>query len=197
MAVGKYHDGQRAASVEVQLRLTTDYLVWESADRELRGVWPYSDILLLEKPQYGRPFVLGNKNGGEARLTIQDDRFHDELVKHLPRSNQPRISIAIHRRSLAAWSVAALAVLGAGFFALPKLAQPLAARLPESWENALGDYAMNILVSDEPFCTDEAGRKALDKMTRRLADSSMPGEKLEVFVVKHTMVNAFAVPGRR
>lgn len=197
MAVGKYNDGLRASSSEVQLRLSSHDLVWESADRELRGVWAYGDILLLEKPQYGRPFVLGHRHSGEARLSIQDDHFHDEIIKKLPRANKPRVSIAINRRTLAAWTVAALAVTALSVWALPKLVEPLAAHMPESWEHALGNYAMNLLVGDERFCEADAGTQALQKMTKRLADASMPGEKLEVLVVDHKMVNAFAVPGHR
>jgi len=94
-------------------------------------------------------------------------------------------------------ALAAVAV-GAGLYVwgIPALADVAAARVPVSWEIALGEAAMAQLAPPAQRCHDPGRQRRLDEVAdvllRTLPDSRYP---FRVIVVDHPLVNAFAAPG--
>jgi len=85
---------------------------------------------------------------------------------------------------------------------IPIMADQLAGFLPPEGEKALGDAtfeqirtALDETGSGLRVCEAPAGRKALDRMTQRLAKHATFPFELTVNVLDHDMVNAFALPG--
>ncbi|PWE32539.1 peptidase M48 Ste24p [Maritimibacter sp. 55A14] len=88
------------------------------------------------------------------------------------------------------------------FVLVPLLANQLATLLPPEGEKALGDATLSqireaLSQSRAPLavCEDADGQAALDAMVARLAAGADLPYPLQVQVLDHGMVNAFALPG--
>ena len=106
-----------------------------------------------------------------------------------------------HRRfrlGLTVLAALAAVAVGAGLYVwgIPALADVAAARVPVSWEIALGEAAMAQLAPPAQRCHDPGRQRRLDEVAdvllRTLPDSRYP---FRVIVVDHPLVNAFAAPG--
>jgi len=210
---GSFSDGRSAARREVAVHLDLSGL--RILDRDGREIdrWPYDDLHLLDEDTPGRGLRLKRGAAGVARLNVPDRRLLDALSQHArapqaTRAARPRIGLV---RALAL-GVAGLAILVAVVWvALPRLAGWIAAQIPVTWEEALGDRAFEELSEvfgavqgDAPkFCETAAGRAALDRLTARLAGSFSGSAaaqvaapyRFRVHVLDIEMANAFALPG--
>jgi len=167
--------------------------------------WPYDDIRRLPD------------QAGDDRITLRSagDRI-GRLVLHAPddlriiRTRARRIDRAAppsRRPSLIlAWAVAALASVAVIMFVLvPYLADRLAPLLPEAGERALGEatYEQVRRVLGPEYgvplevCDTSEGTAALAEMTGTLTAGTDLGARVEVSVLDHELVNAFALPGGR
>ena len=105
------------------------------------------------------------------------------------------------RRSTAGvvgWSLGALAVAGAAYAAgAPVMADWAAPRVPVAWEETLGQTAADRLAPAEQLCTDSAALAELRVVVDRLV-AALPASspyRFRVYVVRDSVVNAFAAPG--
>jgi predicted Zn-dependent protease len=173
--------------------------------------WPYDELHLLDEDQAGRDVRLKCGDEGVARLTVADRRLLHELSQHArapqaTRAAKPRIGMV---RALGL-GVAGLAILVAVVWvALPRMAGWTAARIPVSWEEALGERVFEEMAElfsatqqEAPkFCETAAGRTALDRLTARLAGPAAAQVatpyRFQVSVLDIEMANAFALPGGR
>ena len=60
------------------------------------------------------------------------------------------------------------------FIGLPRAAEPVAALMPLSWEEALGKQVVGGFAAHNKFCNRSTGGGALDRLTARL------GERLQI-----------------
>ncbi len=212
---GSFNDGCSAARREVVVHLDLSGLrILDRGGREIDR-WPYDELHLLDEDASGRGLRLKRGAAGVARLTVPDRRLLDALSQHAraPQAAQaarPRIGLA---RALGLGGIGLAILVAVVWVALPRLAGWTAARIPVSWEEALGDRAFEELSEvfsavqrDAPkFCETAAGRAALDRLTARLAGSfSGPAAaqaaapyRFRVHVLDIEMANAFALPGGR
>ncbi|MHA1154337.1 MAG: M48 family metallopeptidase [Alphaproteobacteria bacterium] len=208
---GSYNDGRSAARREVVVHLDLGGLrILDSEGREIDR-WPYDELHLLDEERTGRALRLKCGETGLARLSVADRRLLDDLSEcarapQAARAARPRIGLW---RAL--WlGLAGLAILVAVVWvALPRLAGWTAARIPVSWEEALGQRAFEELTEvfaavrdDAPkFCETEAGRAALDRLVARLAVPAAAQVaapyRFQITVLDIEMANAFALPGGR
>jgi predicted Zn-dependent protease len=97
-----------------------------------------------------------------------------------------------------AWGGATVATLVGLYFGLPILAEPVAAVMPLSWEERMGQnvrgQALALLARNAKECTAPQGRAALDRLVQRLAATTKSRYTFRVRVVDSPMVNAFAAP---
>lgn len=107
-------------------------------------------------------------------------------------------------RRLVISSGAALASVALIVFVLvPVMADQLAVMLLPEGEKALGDTTIEQIrrALDEnsdrglPLCTNVSGRRALRKMMDRLGRGADLPYSIQIHVLNHEMVNAFALPG--
>ena len=106
-------------------------------------------------------------------------------------------------RKIALWTGGAMgAVVVMLFVILPAMANTLAPLIPLDREIALGKSVtrqMTALLSRNSdadlACTNPQGLAALDKITSRLTDARDMAYDLDLSVLNHGMVNAFAAPG--
>ena len=79
---------------------------------------------------------------------------------------------------------------------LPALADWAASRVPVSWEEQLGDIAIEQLAPAEARCLASQSAEAIAQITARLVAAGGPSPyQFSVIVVDSPEVNAFAVPG--
>jgi predicted Zn-dependent protease len=141
---------------------------------------------------------LRSRAGGDARLVVRDHGFLDALGRHARhlRSDNLQRSRALPRAL--GWSAATIATLVGLYFGLPLLAEPIAAMMPLSWEERMGQSVRGQVLSlfgrNARQCDGEPGRDALDRLVRRLAATTPSRYTFRVVVVDNPLVNAFAAP---
>lgn len=160
--------------------------------------WPLDQIRVLPDLAGKDLVILRLRDDPLQRLILQDRA----LLLHLPNPNR-RAPVA-NRRRLAGMAVAALAsVLLIVFVLVPKMADQLAEYIPPEGEHALGEVTLGQIreAMDETgimpvgFCTETSGRQALDKMSNRLTATTQLHTAIDLHVLDHKLVNAFALPG--
>ncbi|WP_300515992.1 M48 family metallopeptidase [Aliiroseovarius sp.] len=165
--------------------------------------WPLSDLRALRDQAGAKQSIVLRQDGRDpARLML----CGAEIVAHV-RSVAP----ALDRRPpvenlgrLLKWSVAAVASVALIIFGLvPVLAAQLAMLLPPEGEKALGDATLRQIrvalneagATPLPACSSREGDAALLAMRGRLnAEGELP-YPLQLHVLDHEMINAFALPG--
>jgi len=164
--------------------------------------WPLADIRTVPDQADGARLVLARVGDPVARMIVEDTETARLLQARCPdlhRRPKPR-----GLRRLVVWAVAAVASVALIVVVLvPLLANQLANYLPPEGEAALGDASLRQIRAalDEtglnplPLCRAPAGRTALDEMAGRLAGEIVLPYPLQISVLDHPLVNAFALPG--
>ena len=162
--------------------------------------WPLAEVRQTQGFYAGEQVRL--ERGGELAevLLISDVAFLSAL-----RAVAPQTARTFHDPSRRRWQpglalgavLAAVAVgLGLYFWGIPALASVVAARVPVSWEVALGEKAMLQLAPANKRCTDAERQRQIDAIVAVLLGPELdPRYPFRVTVVNHPMVNAFATPG--
>ena len=162
--------------------------------------WPLAEVRQTQGFYAGEQVRL--ERGGELTeaLLIGDLAFLSALRAAAPQAAGGFHDPARRRFRVALTLLAAVATVtvGAGLYVwgIPTLASVAAARVPVSWEVALGVAAMAQLAPPARRCQDPERQRRIDEVAgvllRTLPESRYP---FRVTVVDHPMVNAFAAPG--
>lgn len=172
-----------------------------------REDWPLEDLRALRDQAGAKTSImlrLSEHQPGHSteRLMLRGA----EIVAHIR-----RIAPNLNRRPpvenlgrLVKWSMAAVGSVALIIFGLvPVLAAQLAVLLPPEGEKALGDTTLEQIrvalnetgVTPLPACSSPEGDAALQAMRERLnAEGDLP-YPLELHVLDHELINAFALPG--
>jgi len=134
-----------------------------------------------------------------ARLVLEDPALLAVFAERCPKLDA---LLKPNRRTLAvigAWIGGAILLVALGYFGLPRLAASFARIIPESWEARLGDQAERSFESvlDAKPCPRGDGDTAIEALTSRLSSTAALEHKPRVLILRHAMVNAFALPGNR
>lgn len=165
-------------------------------------VWNLNDVRRLQDVAGGDLLVLFHRNDPIKRVLVRDLADRAMLTDICPRLNR-RAPIK-GRTRLAAWGMAALFSVALIVLVLvPFMADQLARYIPPAGERALGDATLHQVrralnettVDPLKFCENPAGTAAMEKMrTRLMAGQDLP-YPVQVHVLDHSLVNAFALPG--
>ncbi len=167
-------------------------------------VWPIEDIRQLPDQADRAGLVLSADDDQVSRLFL-----HDEAVIKALRG----LAQNLHQRKpvqnkfrLFKWAIAAVASVALIVMVLvPVMADQLARILPPEGEKALGDTTYENIrtalnetgIAPLKVCETPAGLAAMRKILTRLnPDDDLP-YKIQVDILDHEMVNAFALPGGR
>jgi len=196
------YDGLTAARRDVSVSLTPAGIAVAGEDGQPIATWAYGDLRLVDEDRRTGPVRL--RNAGDdagARLQLADRQALAAIIPRAPHLTQRRrLSRALVISVSGLVGTAALA--GFLWFGLPWAARIIAAAIPVSWEESLGEnlYAEVIkifaVVGDgEPnVCADPAGTAALQRLVTRLSPSQSPYD-FRVTVLDVSVTNAFALPG--
>lgn len=209
----RYYDGTSAARRDVRVMLAEGggALTILGGAEGMREDWPLPMlralpgqavpgqlVLTLYQPQNTRDAMPLSP----ARLTIRDPELIAALRARCPRlmrrERRPRATGRILKRGGLAVGAVALML----FVILPRMADTLATLLPIEREVAFGravvsqiEMALGAADLGALDCDAPAGRDALDLMVARLSDGTDLSYDLQIKVLNHPMVNAFAAPG--
>ncbi|MBR9839799.1 MAG: M48 family metallopeptidase [Rhodobacteraceae bacterium] len=205
------YDGRSAIRHRVEVTLTErrDALVISGDALPAPLVWPLPDLRALGDHPDDKQIILTRHLDTEdetlrdqARLVIDDPEMVAWLRRTRPRLHRRDLRNGTWRRIWLSLGGAVAAVLLMVFVILPALAGTLAELLPVEKEIAFGrgvKAQMERMFGAEENgaldCDAPAGRAALDRLVARLTEGQDIGYPLEVTVIDHGMMNAFAVPG--
>jgi predicted Zn-dependent protease len=195
---GFFSDGRTADMSPATVRLGGATLSVLGGKGQTLAEWSYRDLRLIEEVYAGQPVRLRSKTGGDARLVVRDPNFLDALGRHSRhmRSNNMQRSRALPRAL--GWGAATIATLVGLYFALPILAEPVAAVMPLSWEERMGQnvrsQALALFGRNNKECVAPEGKAAIDALVQRLAATVETRYRFNVIVVDSALVNAFAAP---
>lgn len=170
--------------------------------------WPLSGLRALKgtsgSPQLTLMCYIGGANelsNEQARLVVSDPDFITWVKDNSPKLYHHDTDKRTFQR-LAVWLLGSLAaVLLMLFVILPSLANSLAVIIPIEREVAFGKAVTNnmawVLGEEEGVkrCDSPAGNAALGKVLNRLTVDRSLQYDIDIQVLDHSMVNAFAAPG--
>ena len=194
-----YLDGRSAARRPASIRMAQTGLEI-SLDDGARLWWPLQEVHQTQGSYAGEQVRLERGHPFPEVLLVDDPEFLTALHETAPtfgrRFHDPRN----RRRRILFIIGAALISIGAGvllyMWGIPAASGVLAARVPVSWEERLGDAAVNEIVGSQPRCVDADREAAIMAIVNRLLEPvpNVP-YKFRLTVVNDSTVNAFAVPG--
>jgi predicted Zn-dependent protease len=199
MTLGFYFDGNVPTPVSVDIRTDDDdarlVLVRDGADDIM---WLKTDVRAVDDLPKGIDQVLRLRTDPVARLHVPDARalpYLPNLTKRAPPKGRGRLAL---------WAGGAVAAVAFQIAVLiPLMADQLANIIPPHAERALGEATFeqirsalgNEVRGPLALCEAPEGRAALDAMAATFAPSLPDGTEVSVFVLNHSMINAFALPG--
>jgi predicted Zn-dependent protease len=206
--VGSYLDGRTPVRRRVEIRATAEalYLTTETG-ATIR--WPLAEIRQTQGRNRGEQVRLerGRDDVAEA-LIVDQPGFLEELREVSPGRRVGRATGGPRRvLQLVAIGACALAALAAVYWwGIPAMARVVAARVPVSWEERLGNSVMESLAPDGQRCTDPERQARIDEIARVLVDQLGPTPyAFRVVVIDpcrgrarrgcERVVNAYAAPG--
>ncbi|AXI45091.1 peptidase M48 Ste24p [Sulfitobacter sp. SK012] len=160
--------------------------------------WPLEEVRQVEDVAGTQEAVLRWTADPLARLQLGDLGLLAAFPK-LKKSAPPK-----GRRRLALWACAAVAAVALQIGVLvPLLADRLATYIPAEGERALGEATFAQIrealagsgLEQLATCENPEGVAALNQMVARLSVDIDSAQPIEVFVLDHPMINAFALPG--
>ncbi len=164
--------------------------------------WPLDEIRLVERPIKGSPVRYRRADRDGPRLAAAWESL-DLIAPHCPDLSRVPVRER-HAARLALWIGAGiLSLIGLMLFSLPYFARQLAAVFPPSLEARIGtgtERAIRTLLgggSELRTCYTPAGRAALNRLARRLADAADLAPPPRIVVLDSPILNALALPGNR
>lgn len=197
---GRYFDGVTARPTEVIVKFGDASLMVMSLDEVPLTHWPLASLRAVAAREGA--LTLAPDHESDERLTVAEPMMIDAISRVCPDLHKPRTMTRRRWGRALLWAGAAVAaVYLVVFHIVPGLADQMAELIPPEAEVAMGeamvDDVVAIVTGARPpkFCTGEAGRAALARMTERLEAAAPIHVPLTVQVVRARMVNAFALPG--
>lgn len=195
--------GERAVLTRVSVRLLADGLELVQPNGH-SVIWRWAE-LRAEPDQADKDVLVISRSGDKvARLYLRDKNVEAQLRSSAPHLKKRDRAISISK--LMTWAGGAAASVAAIIFVLvPMMAAQLAVMLPPEGEKALGDttfeqirYALDETgLVGTPICEAPVGNAAMRAMYDRLNPSSDLPYDIQIHILDHDMVNAFALPGGR
>ncbi len=196
---GYYLDGRSAQRREASVRLAASGLEIALGDGT-RLWWPLREVRQTQGFYAGEQIRLERGAPFAEILLIEDSAFLGALRATAPGFGRRFHNPGLRRSRVLLTIGAALASLAAGavlyVWGIPAAAGVLAARVPVSWEERLGQAAVEQITAAKRRCVDPAREEAIAAITKRLLEP-LPRVKytIRVIVVDDATINAFAVPG--
>lgn len=194
--------GKRATLARISVNRTQAGLELHFPDGK-KSIWPWKSVRLVPDQAASEGLVISQSGNPLARLYLSDKEMCRQV--RLKAEYLTKRDTTIGLRKLLIWAAGAVASVAAIIFVLvPLMAAQLAVLLPPEGEKALGDTTFQQIRTalgetgfETPICEDVGGNLAMQAMYDRLNPSSDLPYDVQIHILDHEMVNAFALPGGR
>ena len=192
-----FYDGASAKRHQVWIAVRAQEVEIRYNDGGMLHSWPTAELWAPERFKKGAPLSLACRAAGDARLVIADERCEAALRAAAPRLFR-RFSGGLDRvgHIVIAGAIAIALMLGAFFF-WPEATQKVAALIPQSWQEQLGDNVQAGLTGMAARCEVPRAVAAIEQLAQRLSAASATAIAVKITMVESEIVNAFAAPGGR
>jgi beta-barrel assembly-enhancing protease len=196
---GSYLDGRSAARRQASIRIAQTGLEIALGDGA-RLWWPLKEVRQTQGSYAGEQIRLERGHPLPEALLVDDPAFLRALHQTAPtfgrRFHDPR-----RRRSRLGFTIAAALIsIAVGtvlyLWGIPAAAGLLATRVPVSWEERLGNAAVEQLTTSRRRCVDPQREAVIGAIVKRLLEPvpRVP-YTFRVTILDDSTVNAYAVPG--
>lgn len=197
-----YYQNPKAAPFPVDLDELNGSFMFQTGNQ--KHFWELKETTIVQLTGADKWSVYRNTGSTES-LLLEDAYFLKSMFAKYPQwgnLNQRKLK---SNRSTGSKLVALFAIflilLGLFFWkGLPLIADSVAVRVPQSWEDDLGDAFSKQVLAETPV--DTAKTRVLRAFYGRLlapesGESGDENRPIELFVIKKDAFNAFAIPGRK
>ena len=207
--VGRYGDGRSAASRHVEVFVGPQGLEIIEADGSGRRIWAYDalasgspiakhapDVLVTFFPVPDAAADPSPTTEAGATLFIADPRFVAQLTLRAPHltAGRSRWRYAIPGLIGSAAILAAALII---WLADLSPSRTIAMVVPQAVWTSTGESVFQNLTQGKAICATDAGRQALDRIMTKLSTAAGTDAPFDVRVIDWSLLNAFALPGRR
>ena len=202
MIRASFYQNPKAAPVPVDLNEADGCLLFQTGDQ--KQSWNLLETTIVRLHGADKWSVYRSADSTES-LLVEDPQFLKSMFAKYPqwgKTNQSKVrSSRSTGTKLVALFIVFLVLVGLFFWkGLPLIADSVAVRVPQSWEDDLGDSFSKQVLAETPV--DTAKTRILRSFYGRLLapeSGESPGEHrpIELFVIKNDVFNAFAIPGRK
>lgn len=208
MAMSALYDGHSAVRHEVAVTLDDSrgvLVVMRAGTSDL--LWPLAALRRVDASAGVLVLALADADAAHdgraaARLVVTDPELIERLRRVAPALDRRDVKAGTLRRVLLSLGAAVAAVVFLLFVFLPFVSDRLAEALPLETEQRFGQAVVAQIegLLDEGdgtglVCDDPAGQAALARLTARLTERQELSYSIDIRVLDHEMVNAFAAPG--
>jgi Zn-dependent protease with chaperone function len=192
----RYLDGATATSHAVRIEFRGDALAITDSGGRLLATWPIAALRVIDENQQNGSMTFGFTDTEGARLIL----YPSEERRALLASKASLSRWKRHRglgelRTVAIWSAIMIAIAVAGYFGWRPLAGIIAAAVPPTWEDRLGETYRAVFTDSMRTCNGSEGLAALQTLVERLTPETLAGSPITVDVVRQGQPNALALPG--
>jgi len=192
----RFFDGKTAASNHLTLTLQNNNLVGKDPDKQMMLNWDLSLIKIISKDKQDQTIILTNSTYPDSRLILKDNEFlkiKELLSKKVLSSQASDTSIPF----VLGLVITAFLFVFISVYTLNILTPVIAKNFPKSWEESLGEYAVNSLIEGSKTCTTNPGDEALLKILSSLKNDDLQASEVSIKVVESQQSNAFAAPNKQ
>lgn len=184
-----YEDPSALAHPRVRVILGRQALKIRDNDNILVASWSYRDLVSLVACQAGKPVVLGCSVSPHARLTVFDSAFGGELAPFAPQAVRLARASSWRRWALRAGALGFAAVAALVGWGLWRTIDVTLSRSSAQNESSEVVFALPNLCSGPA-----AGQKALETLSRRIANGGGLSEIPPVKLLQHAVPLSFPAP---
>lgn len=190
----RFFDGVQSRHKTVTLAVSQNALRLTPDDGSPPVLWPFADIIILDRHDASHPGRLSLRQTPDARLLIDSAAGWRAIAPHLVQAQNHGASLSASWGTLVVYAVLAVLVVVLALHYVPRGASHLAVFVPESAAQNLGRQVMASHFN-HPVCIDPQGLAAFAKLRARLETGLESTFAYTSIVVKNSETNAFAAPG--
>jgi Zn-dependent protease with chaperone function len=192
----RFFDGKIARPRTVALSIGAAEIGIVEETGTILAAWPTAQVRVVDQNAVSGTYVLRVEPDQGQRLEVSPGQDLDRLLgEHRQIARWRRRERLALFKGFALWGAVGLVAAGLIYLGWTRATMELAARMPQSWEDKIGDQLAASWFPEARRCQGADGVRAL----QALGDRIWPGEKdaVKLFVLRRGDPNAFAMPGRR
>jgi predicted Zn-dependent protease len=192
---GFYYDGRTAQREAVTVMIGIGGLHLCRSDGSTIQ-WPFDRLRQTQGAFAGERLRIEFGDDPTETLVVEEDGL-PEAVRQIAPAALPRFRRRRNTAKVMGWTLGALCVAAVSYaWGAPILADRITPKVPISWEVSLGQITAERLAPPDRRCTDSVALSELRLIVDRLiAAGPASPYGFRIFVVRDSMVNAFAAPG--